>query len=64
MFLYSPLLSVISLSTLPVYVLMILVVAPIYRSLIRKRAVAQASTQSHLIEVLGGIQTVKTNTLN
>ena len=35
---------------------MILVVAPIYRSLIRKRAVAQASTQSHLIEVLGGIQ--------
>ena len=59
MFLYSPLLSVISLSTLPVYVLMILVVAPIYRSLIRKRAVAQASTQSHLIEVLGGIQTVK-----
>ena len=35
------------------------VVAPIYKSLIRKRAVASARTQSHLIEVLGGIQTVK-----
>ena len=33
--------------------------APIYKSLIRKRAVASARTQSHLIEVIGGIQTVK-----
>ena len=30
-----------------------------FKHLIRKRAVAQARTQSHLIEVLGGIQTVK-----
>ena len=34
-------------------------VAPLYKSLIRKRAVAAAKTQSHLIEVIGGIQTVK-----
>ena len=56
---YSPFLSVIALSTFPLYALLVLFVSPIYKSLIRKRAVAQAKTQSHLIEVIGGIQTVK-----
>ena len=59
MFIYSPLLTGVALSTLPAYILLVVVVAPIYKSLIRKRAVAAAKTQSHLIEVIGGIQTVK-----
>ena len=59
MVIYSPLLTVVALSTLPLYLLLVFGVAPLYRHLIRKRAVAQARTQSHLIEVLGGIQTVK-----
>ncbi len=59
MFLYSPLLTAIALSTFPIYMVMILIVAPIYKTMIRKRAVAQARTQAHLIEVLTGIQTVK-----
>ena len=59
MFAYSPLLSGIALSTFPLYVLLVFGVAPIYKSLIRKRAIASARTQSHLIEVIGGIQTVK-----
>jgi HlyB family type I secretion system ABC transporter len=59
MLVYSPLLTAVALSTLPLYLLLVFVVAPIYKGLIRKRAVAQARTQSHLIEVLGGIQTVK-----
>lgn len=59
MFLYSPLLSCVALSTLPIYLLLVFGVAPIYKSLIRKRAVAGARTQSHLIEIIGGIQTVK-----
>ena len=59
MLIYSPFLTAIALSTLPVYVLLVVGVAPIYKSLIRKRAVAQARTQSHLIEILGGIETVK-----
>ncbi len=59
MLVYSPFLTAIALSTLPLYVLLVFGVAPIYKSLIRKRAVAQARTQSHLIEILGGIQTVK-----
>ena len=59
MFAYSPLLSGVALSTFPLYVFLVFGVAPIYKSLIRKRAVAAAKTQSHLIEVIGGIQTVK-----
>ena len=59
MIIYSPLLTAVALSTLPIYFLLVFGVAPIYKLLIRKRAVAQAKTQSHLIEVLGGIQTVK-----
>ena len=59
MLMYSPFLTAIALSTFPLYVLLVFVVAPIYKSLIRKRAVASARTQSHLIEILGGIQTVK-----
>ena len=59
MVVYSPLLTAVALSTLPLYFLLIFGIAPIYKLLIRKRAVAQAKTQSHLIEVLSGIQTVK-----
>lgn len=59
MLVYSPLLTAVALSTLPLYVLLVFGVAPVYKTLIRKRAVAQARTQSHLIEVLSGIQTVK-----
>ena len=57
--LYSPLLTLVALSTIPFYVAMILGIAPLYRKLIRKRAQFAARTQSHLIETLGGIQTVK-----
>ena len=59
MLMYSPLLTAVALGTIPIYVLMILFVAPMYRRLIRKRAQYAARTQSHLIETLGGIQTVK-----
>ena len=59
MLLYSPLLTAVALSTLPVYMIMIFIIAPIYKGLIRNKAVSQARTQSHLIEILGGIQTVK-----
>ena len=59
MIIYSPLLTAVALSTFPIYVIMILVISPIFKQMIRKKAVAQARTQSHLIEVLSGIQTVK-----
>ncbi len=59
MLMYSPLLTAVALGTVPLYVLMILLIAPIYRKLIRHQAQFAARTQSHLIETLGGIQTVK-----
>ena len=59
MIIYSPLLTAVALSTFPLYAIMILVISPIFKSMIRKKAVASARTQSHLIEILTGIQTVK-----
>ena len=59
MLMYSPLLTAVALGTVPLYVMIILFIAPIYRRLIRNQAEFSARTQSHLIETLGGIQTVK-----
>ena len=59
MVIYSPILTAVALSTVPVYVIMILFIAPLYRRLIRSQAQYAARTQSHLIETLSGIQTVK-----
>nr|WP_272152818.1 ABC transporter transmembrane domain-containing protein [Synechococcus sp. AH-551-A10] len=56
---YSAGLTAVALSTFPFYLLITIVAAPIYREQLRARAVAQAQTQAHLIETLGGIQTVK-----
>ena len=59
MLMYSPLLTAVALGTVPLYVAMVLFIAPLYRRLIRHQAQFAARTQSHLIETLGGIQTVK-----
>jgi len=59
MLLYSPLLTAVALGTVPLYVCLIIFIAPMYRRLIRHQAQYAARTQSHLIETLGGIQTVK-----
>ena len=64
MFIYSPLLAVVALITIPLYVLMIIFIAPLYRSLVRKQAQYSAKTQSHLIETLIVIQTEKAQHLN
>ena len=50
MIIYSPILSVVALSTLPLYLALVFGVAPIYKRLIRKKAVAAAKTQSHLMK--------------
>ena len=59
MLMYSPLLTAVALGTVPLYVCLILFIAPVYRRLIRHQAQYAARAQSHLIETLGGIQTVK-----
>ena len=59
MVMYSPLLTAVALGTVPIYILIIIFIAPVYRRLIRQQAQYAAKTQSHLIETLAGIQTVK-----
>ena len=59
MVIYSPILTAVALSTFPIYLILVLIISPIYKQMIRKRAVAAAKTQSHLIEILTGIQAVK-----
>ena len=59
MLFYSWLLTIIALAVLPIQVGLTLLGAPLFRRQYRKAAEANAKTQSHLVEVLTGIQTVK-----
>jgi len=59
MFFYSPLLTLIILMTVPLLFVISLGITPITQRLIRARAEASSRTQSLLVEILGGIQTVK-----
>jgi ATP-binding cassette subfamily B protein len=59
MVLYSWLLTLIALCVLPIQVGLTVVGAPLFRRQYRDAAQENARTQSHLVEVLTGIQTVK-----
>jgi len=59
MLFYSWLLTLIALAVLPIQVGLTLLGAPLFRRQYRQAAEANAKTQSHLVEVLTGIQTVK-----
>jgi HlyB family type I secretion system ABC transporter len=59
MFIYSWLLSLVSLVTIPFFVLLAMVASPIIRDQLRVKAERNAETQSYLVEVVSGIQTVK-----
>ncbi len=56
---YSLLLTVVALATVPLFALLTLTVAPIIRQQTRTKAERNAETQSYLVEVMSGIQTVK-----
>lgn len=59
MLFYSVLLTVVALATVPLFALLTLTVAPIIRQQARIKAERNAETQSYLVEVVSGIQTVK-----
>jgi len=59
MVLYSWLLTLIALSVLPIQIGLTVLGAPLFRRQYRDAANENARTQSHLVEVLSGIQTVK-----
>ena len=56
---YSWVLTLIALCVVPIQVLLTVLGAPLFRRQYRDAALENARTQSHLVEVLGGIQTVK-----
>ena len=59
MFLYSPVLAGVILASIPLLLAVILGLTPITQNLIRQRAIAHSKTNSYMVEVLNGIQTVK-----
>ena len=59
MVIYSWLLTLIALGVVPIQIALTLIGAPLLRRQIRMTANQNAKTQSHLVEVLTGIQTVK-----
>jgi ATP-binding cassette, subfamily B, bacterial HlyB/CyaB len=56
---YSWMLTIIALATLPAFVLLTWIVSPIVRGQLRTKAERNAESQSYLVEVIGGIQTIK-----
>ncbi|MFP4411353.1 peptidase domain-containing ABC transporter [Coleofasciculus sp.] len=59
MFVYSWVLTIVSLAIIPLFVLLTVIVSPIVRRQLRTKAERNAQTQSYLVEVMSGIQTVK-----
>ncbi len=59
MLIYSSLLTLVALSTMPLFILLTTAVSPIARRQLRVKAERNARSQSHLVEVIAGIQTVK-----
>ncbi|MEB3360318.1 MAG: peptidase domain-containing ABC transporter [Synechococcales bacterium] len=59
MFFYSWLLTLVSLATIPLFVGLAFIASPIIRQQLRHKAERNAETQSYLVEVMSGIQTVK-----
>ena len=59
MVLYSWLLTFVALGVVPIQIALTLIGAPLIRRQIRETAQENAKTQSHLVEVLTGVQTVK-----
>ncbi len=63
MMIYSSILTLLALIVLPIQIGLTLLGAPIFRRQYRQSAEANAKTQSHLVEILGGIQTVKSQNI-
>lgn len=63
MVIYSPLLTLVALCILPVQIALTVFGAPLFRKQYRRSAEENARTQSHLIEAISGIHTVKAQSI-
>ena len=59
MMLYSIKLTVMSLAILPIFIILTLIIAPINKKQLRIQAESKALVQSHLVESINGIETIK-----
>jgi ATP-binding cassette, subfamily B, bacterial HlyB/CyaB len=59
MAMYSWVLTLVALATVPLFAFLTIVVSPIIRQQLRRKAERNAEAQSYLVEVMSGIQTVK-----
>jgi subfamily B ATP-binding cassette protein HlyB/CyaB len=59
MWLYSPILTLIVMGSLPLYALLSVVITPAIRARLHEKFNRGADNQSFLVEAIGGIQTVK-----
>ena len=59
MFFYSAILTLVALAVIPIQIVLTLIGAPLFRRQYRRTAEENAKTQSHLVEILSGVQTVK-----
>lgn len=59
MFIYSWVLTLVTLGVIPLFMVLTFFVSPIVRRQLRTKAERNAHTQSYLVEVLSGISTVK-----
>lgn len=59
MLFYSWILTLVALATVPLFAILTLIAAPIIRQQSRAKAERNSQTQSYLVEVVSGIQTVK-----
>ena len=63
MIMYSWSLTAIALAVLPLQIALTLICSPIYRQQLKEEAESNAKTQSHLVEVLTNIQSVKSQSV-
>ncbi|MBW4671519.1 MAG: peptidase domain-containing ABC transporter [Cyanomargarita calcarea GSE-NOS-MK-12-04C] len=59
MLFYSWQLTLVGLATIPIFIILTVISSPIVRKQLRAKAERNAETQSYLVEVISGIQTVK-----
>jgi len=59
MLVYSVRLTFLSLAVLPLFILLSFVVSPIIKEQLRKKAIASAQVNSHLVETLSAMETIK-----
>ncbi|MEA5506962.1 peptidase domain-containing ABC transporter [Halotia wernerae UHCC 0503] len=60
---YSPILTLVALVTVPFFGLLNLIVSPLMQRQLQEKAERNAETQSYLVEIMGGMQTVKAQNL-